>query len=180
MGRRKITVSDKTKELFKPFFDLSSYKEKKEGFEEEEYKRLVELCFESIGKGKLSVNRPMATGNGILTFIYRTDNDLLLDEFINRFEKKITKKRYMDFLLFILMYDTKNIEKIEKMFTRICGVDIEDNVLKAVNCLRLDGYEYKGFAEVTDYFETLKRVRLEKEEIDKIMVAGKNKKRGRL
>lgn len=45
MVRRKITVSDKTKELFKPFFDLSSYKEKKEGFEEEEYKRLVELCF---------------------------------------------------------------------------------------------------------------------------------------
>ena len=59
MVRRKITVSDKTKGLFKPFFDVSSYKEKKEGFEEEEYKRLVELCFESMGKGKLSINRPM-------------------------------------------------------------------------------------------------------------------------
>ncbi|HDZ0993945.1 TPA: hypothetical protein RRU81_005246, partial [Klebsiella pneumoniae] len=113
MVRRKITVSDKTKELFKPFFDLSLYKEKKEGFEEEEYKRLVELCFKSMGKGKLSINRPMATGKGILTFIYRTDKDLLLDEFIDRFEKKITKKRYMDFLLFILVDDTKNIEKIE-------------------------------------------------------------------
>lgn len=79
MVRRKITVSDKTKGLFKPFFDVSSYKEKKEGFEEEEYKRLVELCFESMGKGKLSINRPMVNGKGILTFIYRTDKDLLLE-----------------------------------------------------------------------------------------------------
>ncbi|ELN2676306.1 hypothetical protein QZD15_004557 [Salmonella enterica] len=152
MVRRKITVSDKTKELFKPFFDLSLYKEKKEGFEEEEYKRLVELCFKSMGKGKLSINRPMATGKGILTFIY-----------------------------FILVDDTKNIEKIEKMFTRICGVDIEDNVLKAIKCLKADGYDYKGFGDLIDYFEGLKRVRLEKEELNKIMASSNNnKKRGRL
>ena len=180
MVRRKITVSDKTKELFKPFFDLSLYKEKKEGFEEEEYKRLVELCFKSMGKGKLSINRPMATGKGILTFIYRTDKDLLLDEFIDRFEKKITKKRYMDFLLFILVDDTKNIEIIFIMFTRIRGADIEDNVLKAIKCLKADGYDYKGFGDLIDYFEGLKRVRLEKEELNKIMVSSKNKKRGRL
>lgn len=29
MARIKITVSEKTKALFKPFFDVSSYKEKK-------------------------------------------------------------------------------------------------------------------------------------------------------
>lgn len=178
MVRRKITVSEKTKELFKPFFDVSSYKEKKEGFEEEEYKRLVGLCFESMGKGKLSINRPMVNGKGILTFIYRTDKDLLLDEFINRFEKKITKKRYMDFLLFILTDDTQNIEKIEKMFTRICGVDIEDNVLKAIECLKLDGYNSKRFDDLIIYFRTKK----EKREIDSIMVSSSNnnKKRGRL
>ncbi|MCP6231638.1 hypothetical protein NL428_26525, partial [Klebsiella pneumoniae] len=101
-------------------------------------------------------------------------------EFIDRFEKKITKKRYMDFLLFILVDDTKNIEKIEKMFTRICGVDIEDNVLKAIKCLKADGYDYKGFGDLIDYFEGLKRVRLEKEELNKIMASSKNKKRGRL
>ncbi|TXB51309.1 hypothetical protein EIB38_24205 [Salmonella enterica subsp. enterica serovar Typhimurium] len=152
--------------LFTPFLNLSSYIYS-ECFEEEEYKRLVELCFNSIGKGKLSINRPMSNGKGILTFIYRIDNNLLLDEFINRFEKKITKKRYMDFLLFILINDTENIEKIEKMFTRICGVDIEDNVLKAIECLKKDGYEDGIFNELVDYFTNLKRVRLEKEEIEK-------------
>ncbi|ECZ2963016.1 hypothetical protein LFD07_004488 [Salmonella enterica] len=152
--------------LFTPFLNLSSYIYS-ECFEEEEYKRLVELCFNSIGKGKLSINRPMSNGKGILTFIYRIDNNLLLDEFINRFEKKITKKRYMDFLLFILINDTENIEKIEKMFTRICGVDIEDNVLMAIECLKKDGYEDRIFNDLVDYFTNLKRVRLEKEEIEK-------------
>ncbi|EBI7381490.1 hypothetical protein D3433_24405 [Salmonella enterica] len=122
----------------------------------------------------------MSNGKGILTYIYRIDNDLLLDEFINRFEKKITKKRYMDFLLFILINDTENIGKIEKMFTRICGVDIEDNVLKAIECLKKDGYEDRMFNDLVDYFTNLKRVRLEKEEIDKLMVPDKNEKRGRL
>lgn len=178
MARIKITVSEKTKALFKPFFDVSSYKEKKEGFEEEEYKRLVGLCFESMGKGKLSINRPMVNGKGILTFIYRTDKDLLLDEFINRFEKKITKKRYMDFLLFILDDDTKNIEKIEKMFTRICGVDIENNILKAIECLKKESYRPERFDDLIIYFTTKK----EKREIGSIMVSSSNnnKKRGRL
>ena len=34
--------------------------------------------------------------------------------------------------------------------------------------------------DLIDYFEGLKRVRLEKEELNKIMVSSKNKKRGRL
>jgi hypothetical protein len=177
MVRRKITVSDKTKGLFKPFFDLTLYIHE-EGFEEEEYKRLVGLCFESMGKGKLSVNRPMSNGKGFLTFIYRIDSNLLLDEFINRFEKKITKKRYMDFLLFILTDDTENIEKIEKMFTRICGVDIEDNVLKAIECLKKDSYTPERFDDLIIYFRTKK----EKREIESIMFDSNNnnKKRGRL
>jgi hypothetical protein len=122
----------------------------------------------------------MSDGKGILPFIYRIDNNLLLDEFINRFEKKITKKRYMDFLLFILINDTENIEKIEKMFTRICGVDIEDNVLKAIECLKKDGYEDRIFKDLVDYFMHSKRIKLEKAEIDKIMIPYKNEKRGRL
>lgn len=171
--------------LFQPFLNLSSYiygdcLEENEYFEVEEYKRRVELCFNSIGKGKLSINRPMSDGKGILPFIYRIDNNLLLDEFINRFEKKITKKRYMDFLLFILINDTENIEKIEKMFTRICGVDIEDNVLKAIECLKKDGYEDRIFKDLVDYFMHSKRIKLEKAEIDKIMIPYKNEKRGRL
>ncbi|XPZ14891.1 hypothetical protein KRN18_00010 (plasmid) [Escherichia coli] len=98
---------------------MSSYKEK-EGFEEEEYKRLVELCFESMGKGKLSINRPMVNGKGILTFIYRTDKDLLLDEFINRFEKKITKKIYGFFAFYFDRRHPKH-RKIEKCLLEYVG-----------------------------------------------------------
>lgn len=84
----------------------------------------------------------------------------------------------MDFLLFILTDDTENIEKIEKMFTRICGVDIEDNVLKAIECLKKDSYTPERFDDLIIYFRTKK----EKREIESIMFDSNNnnKKRGRL
>ncbi|XPZ14890.1 hypothetical protein KRN18_00005 (plasmid) [Escherichia coli] len=48
------------------------------------------------------------------------------------------------------------------MFTRICGVDIEDNVIKAVECLKLDGYNSKRFDDLIIYFTTKK----EKEKLE--------------
>ncbi|XPZ14897.1 hypothetical protein KRN18_00060 (plasmid) [Escherichia coli] len=114
----------------------------------------------------------MVNGKGILTFIYRTDKDLLLDEFINRFEKKITKKD-MDFCFYFDRRHPKHRKK-RKMFTRICGVDIEDNVIKAVECLKLDGYNSKRFDDLIIYFTTKK-----KREIGSIMVnSSNNNKKG--
>lgn len=45
------------------------------------------------------------------------------------------------------------------MFTRICGVDIEDNVLKAIECLKKDSYTPERFDDLIIYFRTKRKKR---------------------
>lgn len=178
---RRIRVSEDTKQLFKPFFDLKNYKLNLVDFNHDEYKRLVGLCLDNVGKNKISINRPMASGRGFLTFIYGIDNDLLLDEFIFKFEKKITQKRYNDLFEYIVRYEYDDILKIEKIFNKIYKTDVEMHALKLIDYIMACGFEDWRANGAIAYFKDLLRSKEEEKELGEIMaVVEGGKKRGRL
>lgn len=173
MVRRKITASEKTKELFQPFFDLRSYL--KGDIEENEYIRLVGLCMSSFGKGKLSVNRAMQTNKGILTFIWEIDHNLLLSVFLKMYGNKITKPRldkYLDFVTSQSQF-TKDLNPLLNFYNFYFKNDLNK------------AYEYliKNYEMDSNYPESgLNRIRifLEGLILKGVVKPEKNKKRGRL
>jgi len=75
----KIEIKEETRELFEPFFRLSSFIEmnpKMTRIQKKEYNLIINDCLKSFDKGKLSVNRPMANGRGILFYIFNLDLNL--------------------------------------------------------------------------------------------------------
>ncbi|ENZ2229892.1 hypothetical protein ACGG0V_004878 [Salmonella enterica] len=129
----KIEISEKTKSLFNPFFELRLC-----GIEDSErHALLVKQCLDSFGKGKLSVNRPMADGFGILCFIFDTDL-ILFSEFCVAFGKRITEYRKETFAKKYLVFKNPKNEMeslklmmgFEMLFNcDFYGCDYEEKVL---------------------------------------------------
>ncbi len=132
--RRKYEASQETKELFKPFFDLQSYLIQKKGkrLNQKEYGKSVDTCISSFyGTKKLSVNRAMQHGSGILIFIYETDKNKLFEKFNDTFRKKITEGKRKSFMEWILRCNCE-IEELERVSMIIYGDKYIENMLNLI------------------------------------------------
>ncbi len=165
---KRIQPSDNTKYLFAPFFDLSKYLNGSEPIKKRKYKEMVDLCLSSFyGDNKLSANRQMYDGSGILYFISGIDNNLLLECFIRDFKKKITKKKRDSFLLQIYKVFADKPEEIGRIFKMFFENCYMAEVVDFYN-LKIDILEcYDNCASVQAYFqkEILKNTMLDNNDI---------------
>ena len=156
--RRKYEASQETKELFKPFFDLQSYLIEKKGkrLNQKEYGKSVDTCISSFyGTKKLSVNRAMQHGSGILIFIYETDKNNLFEKFNDTFRKKITEGKRKSFIEWLFRCKCE-IEELERVSRIVYGDKYAENIVNLIlpyieNVDNSDCGIY--FCEVYMYFE---------------------------
>lgn len=156
--RKKYEPSEETKELFSPFFELQAYLTEKKGkrLNQKVYGKSVDMCMSSFyGTKKLSVNRAMEHGSGILLFIYEIDKNKLFEKFNDTFRKRITEVRRKDFMDWILRCNC-GIEELERLSTIIYGERQVENMLNLIspyieNADNSDDEKY--FNESYAYFE---------------------------
>ncbi|EDU9594643.1 TPA: hypothetical protein R6P87_002580 [Klebsiella pneumoniae] len=111
--------NDKTKKLFKPFFELSDYLTGKLnvlGYTDYDlYLKLVDDCLSSFyGTEKLSVNRTMREYRTISIFIYKIDPNMLFSCFCKSFHDNITGNNKELFMTYILCDAISNESDFDK------------------------------------------------------------------